>query len=187
MQTTDRRENAALLLPLTLPEVRRLLLARTASADRQQLCLHWSHFRRTHQAVAKRGHNTLRARRVLSSTPAHLLQAEQAEQAEQFEPTPTYVVRLAGTRPLTEGLWQQVASLLPPLQVAPKRPCYDHQTCLNGMLWVMQTGHAWRDVPSSFGPWHVVYDRYRTWRTRGLWEAILTVLHPEGATLPFLL
>ena len=160
---------------MTLPEVRRLLLARTASAERQQLCLQWSHVRRAHQAVAKRGHVTRRARRI----PPNML--------APLEQTTAHVVRLAGTTPLTEGLWQHVAPLLPPLQVAPKRPCYDHHTCLNGMLWVMQTGHAWRDVPSSFGPWHAVYDRYRTWRTRGLWEAIVTVLHPEGTIFPFLL
>lgn len=180
---------------MTLPEVRRLLLARTEPLDRQRLCLHWSRFRRAHQAVAKQSHLTRRALRAPAVTASAATQGQEAAEGtglhplastlEQPERVSAPVLRLAGTTPLTEDRWRALAALFPPLQVAPKRRRYDHRRILEGMLWVMQTGHAWRDVPVSFGPWHVVYDRYRTWRTRGIWEAVLCVLHPDAGEAPF--
>jgi hypothetical protein len=42
------------LIPLSVPEVRRLLLTRAADPDTHAFLLGWSRFRRAHQAVAQR-------------------------------------------------------------------------------------------------------------------------------------
>ncbi|MNJ34416.1 hypothetical protein D3C77_291280 [compost metagenome] len=39
---------------------------------------------------------------------------------------------------------------------------------LNGVLWVLCSGAAWRDMPERFGPWSTVYQRFRDWRMRSM-------------------
>jgi SRSO17 transposase len=53
------------LIPLTAPEVRRLLLVLTLPAAQRQHRLHWSRWRRTRQAQARRSHCRRRARDAL--------------------------------------------------------------------------------------------------------------------------
>lgn len=56
---------------------------------------------------------------------------------------------------------------------------------LEGMLWVMRSAGAWRDLPLHFGPWQSVYSRYQTWAHEGLWHRILALLHPDETDLLF--
>src|SRR5438034_569366 len=51
------------LIPVTVPEVRRLFLALTGSDEQRAFRLTWSVWRRAHQAVAARCHALRRARR----------------------------------------------------------------------------------------------------------------------------
>ncbi len=48
---------------------------------------------------------------------------------------------------------------------------------LNGILWVLCSGAAWRDMPERFGPWSTVYQRFRDWRNHGAFDQILKRLH----------
>jgi transposase len=89
------------------------------------------------------------------------------------------MVQVPGTAPLTEQGWAQVAPLLPPQKPARGRPANDHRRTLEGMLWVMHTGAAWREVPADFGPWHTLHSRYQRWCTIGLWTKIIERLHAE--------
>jgi transposase len=47
---------------------------------------------------------------------------------------------------------------------------------LVGILWVMRTGSAWRDLPEAYGPWATVHSRYQRWRRGGVWQGILEIL-----------
>ena len=146
---------------MTVPEVRRLLLAVADPLERAGFRLAWSAFRRQHQARAKQGHCHRRER----------LQPPRAA-------APT-IHRLVGTlADLTDARWARIAALLPP--PAPRgRPIHDHRRLLAGMLWVMRTGATWREVPEHFGPWHTVYARYQEWRSTGIWHDIAAVLTPD--------
>jgi transposase len=53
------------------------------------------------------------------------------------------------------------------------RPRHDDRLMLNGILWIMCSGAAWRDLPERFGAWSTVYQRYRDWRNDGTLEDIL--------------
>lgn len=35
---------------------------------------------------------------------------------------------------------------------------------LNAMLWILNTGSPWRDLPERFGPWRTAYNRFNLWR-----------------------
>lgn len=161
------------LVPLSVPEVRRLVCAAAATPEQQRHLLAWSRFRRTHQADAGRAHARRRAR-------------DQALDGLQISPDPAApapALQLAGTAALTQATWDQIAPLLPPLQVAPKRTRYPHRAVLAGILAQMRSGRSWREPPLSRVPWPILYQRYNLWRRRGLWNAILRILHPEADTL----
>jgi putative transposase len=43
---------------------------------------------------------------------------------------------------------------------------------VEGVLWIARTGSPWRDLPSVFGKWGTVYQRFRRWSTGGVWQRI---------------
>jgi putative transposase len=54
---------------------------------------------------------------------------------------------------------------------------YDKRLIMNALLYWVKTGCQWRMIPQDFGvPWFVVYDYYRRWNARGVWEAVLCKL-----------
>ncbi len=56
------------------------------------------------------------------------------------------------------------------------RPAKDHRLVIDGMLWILSTGAPWRDLPSRFGPWKTVCERFRLWTASGLWVRIIEEL-----------
>jgi transposase len=48
---------------------------------------------------------------------------------------------------------------------------------LDGVLWVLCSGAAWRDMPERFGSWTTAYHRFRVWRNRGTFDQMLRRLH----------
>jgi hypothetical protein len=153
-----------------VPEVRRLLLlvAEPEGAARAHH-LHWSAWRRHHQAVARRGHRARRAQRPPPAQPGPSTPG----------PIPVHVV--PGTAELSERSWSQIAALLQPAAPRRGRPSGDLRRQLEGMLAVMHSGGPWRDVPSTCGPWQTIYARYALWVRTGLWEQIAAILHPDLA------
>lgn len=55
----------------------------------------------------------------------------------------------------------------------------DHRLVINGILWKLNTGAQWRDLPERYGPWQTIYDRFNYWRKTGLWEHLMDVLLAE--------
>ena len=47
---------------------------------------------------------------------------------------------------------------------------------LNAMVYWLNTGIPWRDLPERFGPWKSVYTRFRTWSRQGVWERVFDAL-----------
>ncbi|KWW99278.1 Mobile element protein [Carbonactinospora thermoautotrophica] len=52
---------------------------------------------------------------------------------------------------LTDAEWELIEPLLP--RPATGRPRHDDRRVLNGIVWKIRTGVAWRDVPERYGPW----------------------------------
>jgi len=46
----------------------------------------------------------------------------------------------------------------------------------NAILYWLNTGIPWRDLPERFGPWQSVYSRFRAWTKAGVWEQIIQSL-----------
>jgi transposase len=78
---------------------------------------------------------------------------------------------------MTDARWLHIMPHLPPQKPATGRPALDHRRMVEGMLWVMRSGTAWRFLPPQFGPWQTIYSRYQRWCKDGIWQRIVAVLH----------
>src|SRR5689334_24630115 len=77
---------------------------------------------------------------------------------------------------LTDEGFALIEDLLPPTG-EPGGQWNDHRITLNGILWVLQTGAQWREVPERYGPWSTVYGRFNRWSKDGTIGRILERLH----------
>ena len=146
-----------------------MILAMTATEEERDFRLRWSLFRRAHQAVAKRCHKAIhQAKRAKGSdTPG----------GGEVDLSSAMLIE---TTTLTEGQWQRVSPLLPSQKPPRGRPRRDLYQVLSGMLWVMNTGSSWSEIPEEeFGPWKTIYGQYRRWCKEGLWSRIAEALWPD--------
>ena len=75
---------------------------------------------------------------------------------------------------LTEEQRSKVKDLLPPEKPAHRgKPGNDSWVMLNGILYWLNTGIPWRDLPEQYGSWKSVYTRSRRWSLQGVWEHVL--------------
>lgn len=58
----------------------------------------------------------------------------------------------------------------------PGRPWRSHRQSINGILWILNSGAPWRDLPERYGSWKTIYDRFRRWQRDGTLAKILTLL-----------
>ncbi|MCG7523350.1 IS5 family transposase [Streptomyces sp. OfavH-34-F] len=72
---------------------------------------------------------------------------------------------------LTDESWALIAPLLAAGRMG--RPVRDRRQVVNGILWKLSTGAAWRDLPERYGPWKTVYERFRRWSADGTWDRLL--------------
>ena len=76
------------------------------------------------------------------------------------------------TYALSEAQWEQLQDLLP-ANGRRGGQWKGHRLMIDGILWALSDGGRWRNLPERFGPWQSVYDRFRNWTRRGLWDKIL--------------
>lgn len=69
-----------------------------------------------------------------------------------------------------------IEDIVSPPQTMGRPRRYDRQM-LNGILWILCSDVQWRDLPERYGPWKIVYQRFRQWRDDGIFDRILTRLH----------
>ena len=78
---------------------------------------------------------------------------------------------------VSEAEWAILEPLIPKSEATTGRPAKAIRLMLDGVMWILSTGAAWRDLPDRFGPWQTVYGYFKTWRATGVYDAILDALH----------
>ena len=81
--------------------------------------------------------------------------------------------------------WVRLSSLLPGKVGDVGRSAWDNRLFVNAVLWIARSGAPWRDLPERFGPWNSVYQRFRRWSHKGVWQQIFEQL--QDADLDWLL
>ncbi len=90
--------------------------------------------------------------------------------------TPGNMVR----RILSDSQWARVASLLPGKDGDPGRSARDNREFLEAVLWMARTGTPWRDLPDEFGLWNSVFQRFRRWARKGVFERVFKELSADA-------
>ncbi|KOU67456.1 transposase [Streptomyces sp. WM4235] len=78
---------------------------------------------------------------------------------------------------LSDLEWDALSALLP--RSASGRPRLDDRRVLNGIVWKLRTGSAWRDVPERYGSWRTLYTRFRRWALDGTFTRMLAAVQAE--------
>lgn len=73
---------------------------------------------------------------------------------------------------LTDGQWEIIKPLIPSAKPGGRPRCVDMREILNGIMYVLRSGCAWRMMPHDLPPWSTVYDYFRKFRLRGVWQLI---------------
>lgn len=89
---------------------------------------------------------------------------------------------------LTDELWSTVEPLLPKHKPSPKggHPRCNDRQCLEGILYVLRGGIAWRLLPQEFGvSSSTCWRRYDQWTKANVWDKVhrklLSELGQRGA------
>jgi putative transposase len=83
---------------------------------------------------------------------------------------------------LTDAQWRLVRDLFDPpgRRGAPAR--IPRRRMVNAILYQARTGCQWRYLPGHFGPWGAIWQQFRRWRAKGVWEKALTLLCKAART-----
>lgn len=80
---------------------------------------------------------------------------------------------------LTDEQWMILKPFIPqPVKRADGkgRPRRENREVLNGILWILRTGAAWRDLPDRYPPYQTCHRRFQEWRQAGVIQHILETL-----------
>lgn len=86
----------------------------------------------------------------------------------------TTMVRLQ----LDERQWRKVELALAAQRRRGRRGRND-RSFVEAVLWWRRTGAPWRDLPSDFGPWKTVFNRFDRWARTGVWGRLLAALSQD--------
>jgi transposase len=75
-------------------------------------------------------------------------------------------------RVVTDEQWARIEPLMPSPDGQKSRPFRNHRQVVEGIIYRLRTGIAWRDLPASFGPWQTVWKRQQRFSIDGAWDMI---------------
>src|SRR5436305_1915363 len=73
---------------------------------------------------------------------------------------------------LSDAEWDLLTPLVPAPSPSGRPAEYTRREIVNGILYLVRAGCAWRLLPHEFPPWATVYHYFRLWRRDGTWERI---------------
>lgn len=73
---------------------------------------------------------------------------------------------------LTDAQWARIEPLMPSSEGQRGLPFRDHRQAIEGIVFRLRTGLAWRDLPESFGPWQTIWKRHKRFSADGTWDKI---------------
>jgi len=77
---------------------------------------------------------------------------------------------------LKDNEWAILAPLIPPAKSGGRPRAVDMREVVNGLLYLLRSGCAWRMLPHDLPPWQTVYEYFTQWRDDGTWERLNTIL-----------
>lgn len=69
---------------------------------------------------------------------------------------------------------------MPALKGPMGKPMRPHRPLVEGAIYRLRTGVAWRDLPTEFGPWQTVWKRHARFCKDGTWDRVLLALQVQA-------
>jgi putative transposase len=79
-------------------------------------------------------------------------------------------------RELTTAQWRRIEQLVPGKEGDKGRHGEDNRLFVDAVLWIARAGAPWRDLPEEFGNWNSVFQRFRRWAKKGVWQSLFNAL-----------
>ena len=79
-------------------------------------------------------------------------------------------------RELTRAQWRRIEQLVPGKDGDKGRHGEDNRLFVDAVLWIARSGAPWRDLPEEFGKWNSVFQRFRRWAKKGVWQRVFNAL-----------
>lgn len=80
---------------------------------------------------------------------------------------------LVGRHELTDEQWDVIQELLNANPDKRGRPSkIGDRQFINAVLYIQAVGCPWRDLPTQYGPWKTIFNRFSRWSANGLWAAL---------------
>ena len=80
---------------------------------------------------------------------------------------------------LTDAQWALIEDLIPPAKPGGRPRKMSMREVMNGILYVLRSGCAWRMLPHDFPKWNIVYHYLWRFRREGIWRDIHDLLRDE--------
>jgi transposase len=81
---------------------------------------------------------------------------------------------------LRDDQWERIAPGLPGKATDPGRSAANNRLFVEAVLWIVRVGAPWRDLPEFFGNWNSVFQRFRRWARRGVFEKAFQALSEDA-------
>jgi transposase len=80
----------------------------------------------------------------------------------------------------TDAQWARIEPMMPSSEGQCERPVRDHRQVIEGIVYRLRTGMAWRDLPGTFLPWQTVWKRHRRFSQDGTRDGIYVYVIAEA-------
>src|SRR5450756_1260885 len=77
---------------------------------------------------------------------------------------------------LRDDQWERVKDFLPGREGHVGGKAADNRLFVEAVLYRYRTGIPWRDLPTRFGDWKIVHQRFSRWAKSGVFERIFKLL-----------
>ena len=84
-----------------------------------------------------------------------------------------------GRTMLSDAQWKRIEPLCAGKEGDVGRTGDDNRRFVEGVLWIGRTGSPWRDLPPCFGKWNTVFQRFRRWAKKGVFERMFKELSSD--------
>ena len=76
---------------------------------------------------------------------------------------------------LTDSQWAALQPLLP-RRAQGRQAVLGDRLFVDAVIFRARTGIQWRDLPERFGTWKTVYNRFRNWSLKDVWQRVFQEL-----------
>ena len=85
-------------------------------------------------------------------------------------------IRMSYPSDLRPGEWEKIEPFFARADPRGARSKYPKRRVVEAILYRLREGCRWRALPHDFPPWDTVYDHWRRWKKRGVWQQAVAVL-----------